>query len=66
MQLLFLEKGAEMANRRRQKHHNIGMLHEDLPWPVAGGYAAGVLILTVGEGWIAILPQRTDITYSFM
>jgi hypothetical protein len=66
MQFLFLVKAAEMAIRNRQIQHYSGMLHDALSWPVAGGYAAGVQLLTVGEGWIAILPQRTDITDSFM
>jgi hypothetical protein len=66
MQFLFLAKAAEMAIRNRQIHHYSGMLHDALSWPVAGGYAAGVQLLTVGEGWIAILPHRIDITYSFM
>jgi hypothetical protein len=61
MQFLFLEKAAGIAIRMRQIQHYSGMLHDALSWPVAGGYAAGVQFLTVGEGWIATLPQQTDI-----
>jgi len=45
MQFLFPEKAAETANRRRKKQRHYGMLHDSLPWPVAGGYALGVQIL---------------------
>ena len=65
MQFLFLAKAAGIAIRGRQKHQHSGMLHEALPWPVAGGYDWGVQILTAGEGWPSILPQLTDMTYSF-
>jgi hypothetical protein len=66
MQFLFLVKAAGKAIRNRQIQYYSGMLHDALSWPVAGGYAAGVQFLTVGEGWIAILPQQTDITDIFI
>jgi len=60
MQFLFLEKVAESANCRRKKDQHSGMLQDAFPWPVAGGYAMEVQILTVGEGWLATLPQLID------
>jgi hypothetical protein len=66
MQFLFLVKAAGMAIRIRQIQHYSGMLHDALSWPVAGGYAAGVQLLTVGEGWLSILPQQIDITNNFI
>jgi hypothetical protein len=60
MQFLFPEKAAETSNRKRQKHQHSGMLHGAIPWPFAGGYAMEVQILTVGEGWMATIPQPID------
>jgi hypothetical protein len=66
MQFLFPGKATQTANRRMKYHKYSEMLHDDLPWPVAGGYALGVQILTVGEGWKIILPQLIDMNDGFI
>jgi hypothetical protein len=66
MQFMFRMKASETAIPLTQKHSNYVLLHEAMPLPVAGGYSAGIQLLTAGEGWKTILPQLIDMTYSLM